>query len=174
MMQNTAQTQIMNDDQMMAESISAGMDNQLDDDALSRLISNHRQHMNQTWATYHVIGDALRQTPFAASDMANKINRLLIDEPTVLAPPKRSAVSKFVMPVTAAIAAVMLVSWSALNVPTAPGPIPAQAVATNQIQPDKIDQVRLADFMAAHRDYSPGASSPFVNANYEVKTERSR
>lgn len=174
MMQNTMQTQIVNNDQDMAESISASMDNQLDDAALNQLIHSHRQDINQTWAAYHVIGDVLRQTPFKTSNMATKINQLLIDEPTVLAPQPRRTVSKFVMPMTAAIAAVMLVSWSALNVPTGTGPVPIQTVATTQIQPDKIDQVRLADFIAAHRDYSPGATSPLVNANYQVTTERSR
>ena len=173
-MQNTAKQQHNDTEHDAAGYISAGMDGELNDTALSQLIENckHDTNCQSQWETYHMIGDILRQTPLTSSSLAATISRQLADEPTILAPQRKHLVSRYTMPMAASIAAVMLVTWSALNIPPASGPAPKLAVA--QIQQDKIDQVQLADFIASHRDYSPGASSPFVNAAYQVTTERSR
>ena len=173
-MHTTALQQLNRSEDDLDGSISAGMDGELDDKALDRLIQLCKQdtHCQSQWETYHMIGDVLRQTPFTTSNLVTRIDQLLADEPTVLAPQHKRSVTKYAMPMAASLAAVMLVAWSALNVPSSSSPAPALAAA--QMQQDKIDQVQLADFIASHRDYSPGASSPFVNAAYQVTTERSR
>jgi len=178
-MHNTAQQQVNGSEHELAGYISAGMDSQLDDKALNQLIQSCRQDENcqSQWETYHMIGDILRQTPLTSSRLTAKISLQLADEPTVLAPQRQRAVSKYIMPMAASIAAVMLVSWSALNIPsatTSSSSLVAAQTQVAQIQQDKIDQVQLAEFIAAHRDFSPGASSPFVNAAYQVTAERSR
>ncbi|WP_157662653.1 sigma-E factor negative regulatory protein [Sulfuriferula sp. AH1] len=174
-MHTTAQRQLNGSEDDLDGFISAGMDGELDDKALNQLIQRYKQdaHCQSQWETYHMIGDILRQTPFTTSNLVARVNHLLTDEPTVLAPQHKRSVTKYAMPMAASLAAVMLVAWSALNLPTASS-VPAPALAAAQMQQDKIDQVQLADFIAAHRDYSPGASSPFVNAAYQVTTERSR
>ena len=174
-MHNTAHQQANSSEHDLAGYISAGMDSELDSMALNQLMQSCRQDKTcqSQWETYHVIGDILRQTPLTSSSLATKISRQIADEPTILAPQRRHAISKYAMPMAASVAAVMLVTWSALNVPSGTN-TPTPTLAATQIQQDKIDQVQLADFMAAHRDYSPGASSPFVNATYQVTAERSR
>ena len=156
--------------------LSAAMDGELDDTALTTCLQQCKQDasFHQQWEAYHVIGDVLRQTPFTSSSLAAKISCQLVDEPTVLAPPRHHAITKYAMPMAASIAAVMLVSWSALNLPTAATTSAQPAVVVAQLQQDKIDQVELADFISAHRDFSPGATSPFVNASYQVAAEHSR
>ncbi len=176
MMNNTVLKPCDERDFGIAGEISAGMDGQLDDQALSQLIKNCKQdkESHSQWETYHMIGDILRQTPLTSSSLSAKIARQIADEPTILAPQRNRSMSRYAMPMAASIAAVMLVSWSALNIPAASTPSPAPTLAVAQLQQDKIDQVQLADFIAAHRDFSPGASSPFVNAAYQVPAERSR
>ena len=156
--------------------LSAAMDGELDDTALTACLRQYKQDesMHRQWEAYHVVGDVLRQTPFISSNLAAKINRQLTDEPTVLAPKRYHAITKYAMPMAASIAAVMLVSWSALNLPNAATGTTQPPLAVAQLQQDKIDQVELADFISAHRDYSPGATSPFVNASYQVAAEHSR
>ncbi|MDR3390783.1 MAG: sigma-E factor negative regulatory protein [Sulfuriferula sp.] len=176
MMRNTAQQQVSSDEDDLNGYISAGMDGELDDHALNRILQACKQdaHCQSQWETYHMIGDILRQTPLTSGNLAAKVSRHLADEPTVLAPRRQRNVGKYAMPMAASIAAVMLVTWSALNLPGPSAHAPAPSLATAQLQQDKFNQVQLADFIAAHRDYSPGATSPFVNAAYEVSTERSR
>lgn len=156
--------------------LSAAMDGELDDNALTNFLQQYKQDasLSQQWNTYHVIGDALRQTPFISSELAARISRQLAEEPTVLAPRRYQALAKYAMPMVASITAVMLVSWSALNLPNMSANTGQSPLAVAQLQQDKIDQVELADFISAHRDYSPGATSPFVNASYQVAMEHGR
>ena len=166
------------DDMTPSDAISAGMDNELDNPAIRQLLQQCKQDTvsSAQWRTYHIISDTLRQMPLTSNQLAENIRRQLADEPTLLAPQRqRGFGKKYVMPIAASVTAIWLVSWSALNVPTtSPHPaVIATAVAPQQ-QLAKIDQTKLNNFIAAHRDFSPGASSPFMDATYQVPAEPAR
>ncbi|MHB1678458.1 MAG: sigma-E factor negative regulatory protein [Sulfuriferula sp.] len=158
----------------MSASVSDAMDGELEGLALRDWILSCKQNSVAAydWRSYHVIGDTLRQIPVNSNSFAEKIRLLVADEPTVLAPQRKPSMSKFIMPVAASVAAICLVSWSALNIPSAATHAPMLAAAPLQIA--KIDQTKLANFIAAHRDFSPGSSSPFMDATYQVPGEPAR
>ncbi len=154
-------------------SVSAAMDGELDDTALREWILSCKPDSAaaENWQTYHVIGDTLRQMPLNSSPLAEKVMFMLQDEPTVLAP-QRKSMKKFVMPIAASVAAICLVGWSALNIPS--GVTRTPVIAAVPMQMAKIDQTKLANFIAAHRDFSPGATSPFMDASFQVPAEPAR
>ncbi len=178
-----------------AELISAGIDGELDDKNLLRLLDlcenqAHAQH----WQTWHIIGDSLRQTPCHAAGLAQRVAAQIALEPAILAPKPQRQTSKWLVPMAASVAAVALVSWSALHIPmsgqhaasaqmasTAPGSVAPTAQMTasvpaagNKPQVAQIDQTRLTSFIAAHRDFAPGANSPLMDATYQISTGSSR
>jgi sigma-E factor negative regulatory protein RseA len=161
--------------------VSAAIDGELDSAQFEAFIRDYKRDNNlaSQWQTYHFIGDALRQTPIHTPSIAQRVSAQLANEPTLLAPQRKSLVHKYALPVAASVAAVMLVSWSALNLTS--DPIHSSTLAANtssvqtpSIQTAQIDPTQLNEFIAAHRDYSAGVSSPFVNASYEIPAERNR
>ncbi len=157
----------------LSESVSAAMDGELDHAALRELILSCRSNSVAAvdWQTYHVIGDTLRQLPLNSSQLSEKIRRMVQEEPTILAP-QRKNISRLFMPIAASVAAICLVSWSALNIPTGVTHTPVVTAAPMEMA--KIDQTKLDNFIAAHRDFSPGASSPFRDASFQVPAEPAR
>ncbi|BBP00237.1 sigma-E factor negative regulatory protein [Sulfuriferula nivalis] len=160
---------------------SAAIDGELDSAQFDTFLRDYKRDndLESQWQTYHLIGDALRQTPMHASSIAQRVSAQLANEPTLLAPQRKSLVHKYALPVAASVAAVMLVSWSALNLTS--DPIHSSTLAANTpsaqqpvIQTAQIDPTQLNEFIAAHRDYSAGVNSPFVNASYEIPAERNR
>lgn len=155
-------------------SVSAAMDGEMDNAALRDMIlaCKYKSAAAADWQTYHVIGDTLRQIPVNSASLSDKIWLQLQNEPTVLAPQPKRSLNKFIMPVAASVAAICLVSWSALNIPLGVTHTPILAAAPLQMA--KIDQTKLANFIAAHRDFSPGATSPFMDASFQVPAEPAR
>lgn len=161
--------------------VSAAIDGELDTAQFDAFIRDYKRdnHLAAQWQTYHFIGDALRQTPINSPSIAQRVSAQLANEPTLLAPQRKSLVHKYALPVAASVAAVMLVSWSALNLTS--DPIHTSTMAANTptaqtaiIQTAQIDPSQLNEFIAAHRDYSAGVNSPFVNASYEIPAERNQ
>ena len=173
-MHNTALRQSVID-HTRSDSISAGMDGELDDLALTQLIRLCKAETADAaqWRTYHIIGDTLRQTPLTSNQLSEKIRRHLADEPTLLAPQRQRGLGKFVMPIAASVTAILLVSWSAVNLPTTHSRAPMLADAL-PMQQTQIDQTKLASFIAAHRNFSPGPNSPFMDATYQIPAEPTR
>jgi|GEM_PF-106618 len=114
---------------MMRNEISALMDSELEDDIAERTLG-HLKHEEYRvdWATYHLIGDALRQPDFLCCDLAEKVKKQLELEPTILAPqaiakrsPQESKENKqnkarvFALSAAASVAAVAVVGWMALQ-----------------------------------------------------------
>lgn len=178
-MQNTAKLHT-NNAVNTTDFVSAAIDGELDSAQLQQFIKDYqRDHDYQAqWQSYHIIGDALRLTPVHGASIAQRVSAQLAQEPTLLAPQRKSIVHKYALPVAASVAAVMLVSWSALNLTAVSNTTTlannAPAAQTAAIQTAQIDPAQLNEFMAAHRDYSPGINSPYLNASYEVPTERTR
>lgn len=178
-MQNTAKLHT-NDAVNTTDFVSAAIDGALDDTQFQHFIKNyqHDDKYQAQWQTYHLIGDALRLTPIHGPGIAQRVSTQLAQMPTVLAPQRKSLIYKYTLPIAASIAAVMLVSWSALNLTTVSTTTTlAKSTPVNQtiaLQTAQIDPVQLNEYIAAHRDYSPGINSPYLNASYEIPTEPSR
>ena len=102
------------------ERISALMDGELDRQQAATVVPDLRQRdeLREAWATYHLIGEAMRRQSCPDSRVATSVARQLAIEPTVLAP--RASNSNFgrrwALPSLAAAAAVATVTWMATGI----------------------------------------------------------
>ena len=101
------------------ERISALMDGELESEETASVIPAVRQRadLREAWATYHLIGDALRGQACARCDVSSGVAVHLAKEPTVLAPPASSTSfgKRWALPSLAAAAAVATVTWMSLQ-----------------------------------------------------------
>lgn len=113
------------------DKISALMDGELAHEDAARLVTDIRQRnaLREAWATYHLIGEALRGEPCPDCGVAQSVSRRLVDEPTVLAPRRASGGigRRWALPSLAAAAAVASVTWMAVETQQVG---PGQPVAT--------------------------------------------
>jgi len=131
----------------------------------------------ETWRRYHLISDALRDTPLTSPGFAARIAARLEAEPTVLAPSRLPAAApepRRWVPLYAAasVAAVALVGWIALAPQSGPETAPVAAVAPKPVpvaakEPAKLPLTDAAnDYLLAHQAYSPRNSfqgvAPYV------------
>lgn len=107
------------------ENISALMDGELEHDEAGRVIPalNKRSDLREAWATYHLIGDALRGQACTDCGVAQSVTSKLAGEPTVLAPRQVSSSfgKRWALPSMAAAAAVAAVTWMGLTTQTSQG-----------------------------------------------------
>ena len=130
-----------------------------------------------TWRTYHLIGDAMRDTRMLSAGFAARVAAKLAQEPTVMAPVRIARVPQRpprwqLLSAAASFAAVALVGWVAFGLqedapqvaqapqaapPAAQVPPPAAQVPP----PDSAN-----DYLYAHQGYSPRNSlqgvAPYV------------
>lgn len=179
----------------LAERISSAMDGELSGHELQQFIAH--AHTGQTlddWTTWHVIGDAIRRNTIQSS-LVDRVAATLEAEPTILAPRRRLPVhtGKYLMPIAASVAAMAVVSLSVLRLGPVPaghlaGNTPAQTLAmARPVQPKTaslqqaapvsqagFDQGRLASYVAAHREYTPGIDSSIMDASWQTSAEPAR
>jgi sigma-E factor negative regulatory protein RseA len=142
----------------MKENISALMDGELDERASMEALQALRGEGEalDTWRTYHLISDAMRDTRLLSAGFTARVAERLAAEPTVLAPIKRQPVQRFALAAAAGVAGVALVGWMAF----APQPqapqiakmqtlAPAPAVAAVPLPPS------ANDYLLAHQGFSP-------------------
>jgi sigma-E factor negative regulatory protein RseA len=161
----------------MKERISELMDGELDGQAALRVIEaleSDREAL-EIWRSYHLISDAMRDTPLLSPGFAAHLAEKLAQEPTVLAPKRvelgQPARPRVAMPaaIAASFAALALVGWLAFA-PQGQGPAPAQvAVQTPSVQAVIQPVVSLqpqtvplpsatSDYLLAHQGFSPRVS----------------
>lgn len=103
------------------ERISALMDGELEHRDVAGVVPDLKQHveMREAWATYHLIGEAMRGQSCGACSVAGAVNAKLAAEPTVLAPRGNSSsvTRRWALPSLAAAAAVATVTWMGLQAP---------------------------------------------------------
>ena len=158
----------------MKEKISGLMDGELEAGEARRALDALQSEAQalETWRRYHLISDAMRDTPLLSSGFAARLQEKLDQEPTVFAPGRigSQGAPRLAMPAAAAagVAAVALVGWLAFA-PQQPVPaVPqiAQAPAVQAvIQPVvslKPPTVPLPsgtpDYRLAHQGFSPRIS----------------
>jgi sigma-E factor negative regulatory protein RseA len=114
------------------ERISALMDGELTSAEVAKLVPDIKQdrELRDAWATYHLIGDALRGQQYSASTVAHRVSERLDAEPAVLAPRRlgKNPIKRYVLPSLAAAAAVATVTW--MSVATQQG-VPGSGLAAN-------------------------------------------
>jgi sigma-E factor negative regulatory protein RseA len=171
----------------MKDKISALMDGELDDGSAGEAISalGRDREALDTWRTYHLISDALRQSRLLSEGFAARVADKLAAEPTVVAPGRLRAGSRtwFALSAAASLAAVALVGWLAFG--PQHGNAPPQAPLA-QVQP--VPETRKPaivplpsetnDYLLAHQGFSPRVSlqgmAPYVRTVSEQAQEARR
>src|SRR6185295_12698967 len=73
----------------------------------------------ETWRSYHLIGDAMRDTRMLSAGFASRVSARLAQEPTVIAPGRLAALPQRprwqFLSAAASLAAVALVGWMAFG-----------------------------------------------------------
>jgi len=163
------------------ESVSTLMDGELDADDAAREIARFRQDAarQESWNTYHAIGDVMRGEHARATLSATFSERLhdrLALEPTVVAPKLRSpkTVQTWALSAAASVAAFAAVGWMATNMlsPDAgPGTLakapainaPAPVAVLQPAGPTRVEPVAMAgehvhEYLLAHQGISPSTA----------------
>jgi sigma-E factor negative regulatory protein RseA len=176
----------------MKERISALMDGEHDAAEFAGTLAELRNpgEALDTWQTYHLISDALRDTRLASPGFAQRVSARILEEPAVLAPAaaRQGAARQRLMPLYAAasFAAIALVGWMAFapqpgleqaQVAKAPAkPAPVAAVAKEPVTLPLTDAAN--DYLLAHQAYSPRNSfqgvAPYVRTVTDRTVERRR
>jgi sigma-E factor negative regulatory protein RseA len=167
----------------MKERLSELMDGELDDKSAARLIEalRHDRDAVQTWRTYQLISDALRESRVLSTDFTARFAERLAAEPTVFAPRAMQAESRrwyAASAIAASFAAVAMVGWLAFAPQQELKPA-ALAQVQKPAEPAKPPVVPLPtqanDYLLAHQAFSPKLSlqgmAPYVRTVSEQTTE---
>lgn len=144
----------------MKQNISAMMDGELCDDEAEILLGKIRRDSagRQEWASYHLIGDALRQPDYLRINLSSEFFERLQAEPIVFAPQRQRSnkTSIFAVSAVASVMAVVMLAWLSLEVDNgerykAPGAQPGLQAATLP------SGGGVHDYLLAHHEFSPGS-----------------
>lgn len=159
----------------MNERISELMDGELEGRAAAGMVEalGPEGDALETWRTYHLIGDAMRDTRMLSPGFAARVKSKLALEPTVVSPNRIKPEPRkwLAMPAAAAasVAAVALVGWVALSPQPERGPAPGQMAQTPSVQaliqpvlslqPQTVPlPSAMPDYLLAHQGFSPRLS----------------
>jgi sigma-E factor negative regulatory protein RseA len=141
----------------MKDQISALMDDELALESSEQVFAAAKAdgELNKCWATYHLIGDAMRGNPVFKPDFEQRLMQKLESEPTVLAPRIKKSFIKTpaVWSIAASIAAVMFVGWMVLQ---------QQVQNGNDITPMEIAQNLPSEYLMAHQALAPTNSAYYI------------
>jgi sigma-E factor negative regulatory protein RseA len=160
----------------MKDRISQLMDGELDDraaaDAIQALSGESRagdSEARETWRLYHLISDAMRDTPALSAGFAARVSAKLAAEPTVLSPNRIRPQSRKWLAMPAAVAASLsglaLVGWLAFapqqqGAPSAESmtqaPVASPAAQTKPVMVPLPSAT--PDYLLAHQGFSPRVS----------------
>ncbi len=170
----------------MKEQLSAFVDGELSDDAVKVLLNatKHHDELLENWASYHLIGDVMRDNDLLSEGFEQRVMAAIQNEPTVLAPKRVqlashkshdvNASNDSWITVAASVAAVFFVGWIVLK-----GQVPSQvndvtpAVSIAKISPAQAETAQIpAEYLLAHQSYAPsGISSYILPASYSESAE---
>lgn len=154
----------------MKERISALMDGELGDREAAGVIAALEAggEARETWRTYHLISDAMRDTRLLSQGFAERVAERLAAEPTVLAPRRLGAETRtwvsFPAAAAAGVAGVALVGYLAFSQQPQPA-APVASAPVEQKQPEAIARPQIVplpsgtpDYLLAHQGVSPRLS----------------
>ena len=143
----------------MNEEISALMDGELLEDDVGKVIDHLKRDSasRMDWATYHLIGDVLRQPDHIHSDLSVKVRERMRDEPVLLVPRSHAVKQKIrtlALSAVASLSAVGVVTWMSLQI--SPEIAPHMAMQQAAMRPASMQiQPRSDDYLIAHQEFSP-------------------
>ncbi|HEX7454485.1 MAG TPA: sigma-E factor negative regulatory protein [Gallionella sp.] len=143
----------------MKHEISALMDGELFEDEAEILFGQIKRDpsAHRDWATYHMIGDVLRQPEYVHRDISAIVRERLQNEPTVLAPRSHALKQKarvFALSAAASLLAVGVVAWMSLQI--SPEHASQMAMQDSNIRPVNLQiQPKSNDYLMAHQEFSP-------------------
>lgn len=174
------------------ERISAFMDGEAAHTETQQAMQRLKQdgEYNETWATYHLIGDMMRGDPLLRGDFMSRFHARMEREPTQLAPRvtwRKSA--NLALSAAASISAIAVVLTLALTenplrsqgqiavAPRAEAPVVAQIEP--KARPTPVSQPRkVNEYLMAHQEYSPSTTlqgvAPYVRTVSESHDGSSR
>lgn len=132
------------------ESVSAWMDGEGSEDFFPEM---SHPHGRQTWDTYHLIGDALRNADLAVSPSVQfqaRLARALEAELPIVAAPRRRSPLRLGLSGLAVAAAVATVAWVAQPYITG-APAGETRVLADATPASAGDDAGLRDYLEAHR-----------------------
>jgi sigma-E factor negative regulatory protein RseA len=165
---------------MVMERISAFMDGEAAHTETQQAMQRLKQddEYNETWATYHLIGDMMRGDPLLRGDFMTRFHARMEREPTQLAPRvtwRKSA--NLALSAAASISAIAVVLTLALteNPLRSQSPIAAaprsEAPVVAQVEPQArpipaSHPGKINEYLMAHQEYSPSTTlqgvAPYV------------
>lgn len=170
----------------MKEKISELMDGELDGRGADGTIDALRREGEalDAWRTYHVISDAMRDTPLLSEGFSARLAARLAGEPTVLAPGRVTARARprLALAAAASVAAVALVGWLAFapqpRAPAAPAPVAVAAPKAPVVTVSTVLPNAANDYLLAHQGFSPRVylqgMAPYVRTVSEPAEEPAR
>lgn len=177
----------------MKTKISALVDGELESGELDQVIDalDRDDASRETWRLYHLLSDAMRDTPLRSAGFSARIADQLAAEPTVLAPGRLPAERGRWMALSAAasLAAVALVGWLAFAPApeSTPGVLPGTPLASAphglRVQPQTTEGMRpvmrqtlehrRASMPLPMRVLLPGAANDYLLAHQEFSPRSS-
>lgn len=155
----------------MKDRISEFMDGELDDRSAADVINavGRDEQARDAWRTYHLIGDALRDSRLLSPGFSARVAHALQAEPTVLAPRRLQPQPRTWYALAAGVAGIGLVGWLAFAPQqTAVAPVAQERPpAVAQAKPNIVPLPSGAnDYLLAHQAFSPRVSlqgmAPYV------------
>jgi sigma-E factor negative regulatory protein RseA len=165
------------------EKISALMDGELERDESAAALRGLESggEARETWRTYHLIGDAMREKRLLSAGFVERVSAAIDKEPTVLAPRRPVFANPAIMrwsALAAGVAAVALVGWVAF-VPQGDQMPGAQVAGTVVLPKPPVQEASLVappeaanDYLLAHQGYSPRNSLQGAVPYVRVARER--
>lgn len=146
----------------LPERVSACVDGQMEDDSwLDEVLKGSAAR--QRWETYHLIGDAMRQTSPLSTNFSHRLMARLEQEPTVLAPRARLFSARGMT----ALAASFAVVAGAFLLTSAGTPVEPVAQATTQQMANGQMADPWAPYIAAHQEFAPVVgAAPYQPVSY--------
>lgn len=153
------------------ERLSALMDDELDEHAIDSELDHIKSdpEREEAWATYHIIGDALRGQIDPVQGIDERVRIMLADEPTVLAPRARKTnrfTQRVVLPLAASVCGIAVVAWLALSSNSAISPVnTARSPEVLATAPQVIQQSNETFAVATETDGTESADSAADDMN---------
>lgn len=142
----------------MKQEISVLMDGEMFEDEADVFFDKLRSNpeVRHDWATYHLIGDALRQPDHIHRDLSASFRERLRAEPTILAPRSRNPqkIRNYALSAAASVMALAIVAWMSMQIGNESAPQMASVQQNNAIRPASF---QANDYLMAHQEFSPSA-----------------
>jgi sigma-E factor negative regulatory protein RseA len=169
---------------MMKDQLSALIDGELDIESSEHLITSAKSggELKSTWATYHLIGDAMRGDSPLSHDFASRVMMAIEAEPSVIAPKEASDVINITSIATkksahktsgfwsiaASVAAVMFVGVMVLQQQVNHSPEQIVMVKTEKVAPaETLAPIEIAqsiptEYLQAHQAAAPTGAAYYI------------